>query len=304
MIPKILYKYRAFNALTIENLVTDKIFFGDPSSFNDPLDTKPYVIADIELHVMERVLKRMVETRVKAEMTAAAKSIKYQGPRTADHIEAHSKKQAERLVTDIAYNAENPDYHPHGPQMQLSILASHIQDELLRQYDKGVFCLAKGFRSNLMWSHYGDQHHGLCAGYSVPIDQLHNIHEVTYGTSRVVNASKVEKMLLGDTHIKKELDAEVLSRKAKTWSYENEWRLLGQRGLQPSPLELKEIIFGTRCPESVKHCVVKALDGLVPPISFFEMRETSSNYKLVRNKVDIDELDRNYPYRTSRLDFD
>jgi hypothetical protein len=41
----------------------------------------------------------------------------------------------------------------------------------------------------LMWSHYGDQHHGVCIGYSVPADS--QVHEVRYGGEPVVKASLV-----------------------------------------------------------------------------------------------------------------
>jgi hypothetical protein len=84
-----------------------------------------------------------------------------------------------------------------------------------------------------MWSHYGDQHHGVCIGYSVPSDVGEDLHKVKYGGKRLVDASQVVAML----------DL----RKAASWRYEQEWRLIGLRGLQDSPLELEEVIFGMRC---------------------------------------------------------
>jgi hypothetical protein len=40
-LPKRLYNYRAFSNLTRDMLVADNLFFADPSTFNDPLDTNP-----------------------------------------------------------------------------------------------------------------------------------------------------------------------------------------------------------------------------------------------------------------------
>lgn len=39
--PNRLYKYRSFSNLTLEMLFADTLYFADPSSFNDPLDTQP-----------------------------------------------------------------------------------------------------------------------------------------------------------------------------------------------------------------------------------------------------------------------
>jgi hypothetical protein len=45
--PKRVYKYRAFSELLAEALVLDQLFFADPSSFNDPLDARPTLEADL-----------------------------------------------------------------------------------------------------------------------------------------------------------------------------------------------------------------------------------------------------------------
>lgn len=38
-LPDRIYKYRSFSNRTIEMLVEDQLFYADPSTFNDPLDT-------------------------------------------------------------------------------------------------------------------------------------------------------------------------------------------------------------------------------------------------------------------------
>ena len=37
--PNRVYKYRAFSHHTLDMLVEDRLYFADPSTFNDPLDT-------------------------------------------------------------------------------------------------------------------------------------------------------------------------------------------------------------------------------------------------------------------------
>ena len=72
-----LYKYRAFNNLSLDALIDDRIFFADPSTFNDPLDTRPSLETDIDADALEAVLVQLVEQRVASEMEAAAKTIRY-----------------------------------------------------------------------------------------------------------------------------------------------------------------------------------------------------------------------------------
>ena len=152
-----------------------------------------------------------------------------------------------------------------------------------------------------MWSHYGDQHHGLCIGYTIPEDTQHNLFKVKYGGSRLIEASKVNGMLRGDSLARSEVDTAVLLRKAGAWRYEKEWRLLGARGLADAPLELSEVTFGTRCIDSIKHVVVKALQGREKPIKLYEMREVHGTFKLKRHSLNEQELTMGYPRRARSI---
>ena len=74
-------------------------------------------------------------------------------------------------------------------------------------------------------------------------------------------AGKLAATLDGSNTARREVDEAVLLRKAGSWHYEREWRLIGALGLTSSPLEMEEIIFGMRCKGSTKYAVMKALDG-------------------------------------------
>ncbi|MGH8639143.1 MAG: DUF2971 domain-containing protein, partial [Burkholderiales bacterium] len=65
----------------------------------------------------------------------------------------------------------------------------------------------------------------------------------------------------------------MLLRKARGWSYENEWRLLGAQDEQDSPLLLREVTFGLRRSMSVVHAVITALAGRDTPVRYFQMYE-------------------------------
>ena len=91
-------------------------------------------------------------------------------------------------------------------------------------------------------------------------------------------------------------------KKAKPWGYEREWRLIGPRGEHDSPLELEEVVFGTRCETPVKYAVFKALEGRDRAVQFFEIREQSGSFLLQRQSLDTDELCASFPRRCRSLD--
>ena len=90
----------------------------------------------------------------------------------------------------------------------------------------------------------------------------------------------------------------MLLRKADSWSYEREWRLIGRRGTEGSPLELEEIIFGMKCKESVKFTVMKALENRSRAVQYYEIREERGTFTLGKNELTYDdELFVHFPVR-------
>ncbi len=296
-IPKRLYKYRDFSHRSLAMVISDNVYYADPSTFNDPLDARPSLNTDLDEAKLEEVLRIIVERRISAEMKTAAKIIQSRGPKTMDHIKRHSRRQVDQLIAEIEYRAMDTDYDSEDRQRLL--LGRSIEGELLRHYDKGIVSLAERATCPLMWSHYGDQHRGVCIGYSVPVNAAGDLHKVEYGGSRLVAASKVAAMLSGDDVARGQVDEAVLLRKAKSWGYEREWRLIGPRGLQNSPLELEEIIFGMRCGPSVKYAVVKALEDRDRLVKFYEMLEVPGKFKLKKCALNHnDELFVRFPHRS------
>lgn len=286
-IPNRLFKYRNFSDKSLDMLVSNKVFFADPNTFNDPLDTKPSLKPDVDVNELENVLFKLIAEREKAEMTAAAKAIKYQGPKTIDHIFRHSRNRAKSLIEKINYDATNPHYEEgqiNGPLQML--LTGRLESELLSRYDKGIFSLAESANCPLMWSHYGDQHKGICIGYSVPENVTNDVHKMKYDGNRLVLASSVAKMLDGDEEAQRKVDQAVLTNKAPAWSYEKEWRLIGRLGLQESTLELEEVVFGMRCGNAVIHAVVKALEDRRRKVRFFEINQKQGEFCLIKRELD------------------
>lgn len=292
--PNRVYKYRAFSHHTLDMLVEDRLYFADPSTFNDPLDTKPRLDPDIDNPALERVLELLVVQRVEAELKAAAKTIRYKGTKTLEHIARQSQSAFKRRLEDLRYHATNPEITAADP-LQL-LLAAEVEAELLRRYDKGIVALGARADCPLMWSHYGDQHNGICIGYSIPADA--SVHRVRYDAEPLVKASLVEAMLDGEAGAQGQVDEAVLLRKAPAWKYENEWRLIGNRGAQDNPLELSEVVFGLRCPAAVQFTVFRALEKRQQSLDFSTIYRRAGTFDLVKTALDTDELCVSLPRRS------
>lgn len=293
--PKRIYKYRGFSARVLDMLVMDDLHYADPLAFNDPLDTRPNLEADLPAADLERVLARLIVERTTAEMTKAARSIRYSGPRTSEHIDRHSQAAAVRVIEDLRYHATNPDYEGIADPL-VFLLGGELETELLKRYDRGIVSFGTRATCPLMWSHYGDQHRGICAGYSVPPAAADALFPVTYGGDRSVKASDVDAMA-ADENARRGVDEAALLRKAPDWRYEREWRLIGNRGSQSSPLELEEVIFGMRCPAPVKYAIVTAMEKRRRPVRFYEVPEPHGSFRLRKRLLDTDELLHGLPRR-------
>ena len=236
---------------------------------------------------MVETLKALIEHRIKAEMFAAAKTMKMHENKAMDYIRRSSRREAERVIADIEYNATSTEYDVND--YKHSLLRQEVERELLRRYDKGVVALAERSDCPLMWSHYGADHRGICIGYSVPLDAAGHVHKVKYGGSRLVLASHVSAMLGNSRDSNGQVDEAVLLRKAESWCYEREWRLIGPRGLHNSPLELEEIVFGLECESSAKYITMKVLEDRERSIEFFEIREEFGTFNLPKRALTYDD---------------
>ena len=55
--PKRLYKYRDFSHRTLAMVISDNLYYAYPSTFNDPLDSRPSLKADLDVAELEMLLR-------------------------------------------------------------------------------------------------------------------------------------------------------------------------------------------------------------------------------------------------------
>ena len=114
-----------------------------------------------------------------------------------------------------------------------------------KRRQKRIYSFTRDFASNLMWSHYGDNHKGLCIGFEFPIKYKDEfvLYPVNYPDSlEVVRLEKDTNRVLYYW----------LTTKLKEWKYEEEIRAIhiNNKDLCTfSKNHIKEVIFGNRVPK-------------------------------------------------------
>lgn len=303
-IPTSLFKYLGFSDKLLEQLCYDKVYFADPASFNDPLDCLPVVEADLSPTELESLLAQLVVNRSAKEIDAAMKKVRLRGENATSRRDKLTETEVRKLIGEINYNATNPEVKDRKAYIKNAFRLA-IERELRRSHETGVLCLSSKFDSPLMWSHYANQHRGVCVEYDVTGLTLQAPNKVAYGESRKVLASQINDKVLNDNSIARQaINKASLLTKSREWAYEGEWRLFGQVGLQESPMKLKSVIFGMRCADVLKYTVVKALKGRADSVKFWEIVEPTDLFKLRRSQLNVNELMEGMPRCSSLLDFD
>lgn len=111
----------------------------------------------------------------------------------------------------------------------------------------GVACFSGFMNSQLMWSHYADNHRGICLIYKPELDfsgLLRRAYEVEYKKEypqvRLVDFNKLKEVAVN----------RLLLTKSKDWAYEAEYRLLRAFGaketVRHSPQALVGVVLGAR----------------------------------------------------------
>ncbi|MBX8543421.1 DUF2971 domain-containing protein [Pseudomonas cichorii] len=288
--PKSLYKYLGFSERAVEQLYHKKVYFADPSTFNDPLDCRPVVVAGSQtIDGLQQLLKLMVVRRVEKESSASLKRLKLRGEKIDSHCAKLGHSVVEEVIRGIHYYSTDPDIDDSDEYLKRTLLKL-IQDEVKEIHATGVLCLSAKVDSPLMWSHYGQQHRGICIEYDASEFQLSSAQKVVYGGSRQISADCLLRWIkFDDKDARRRVECASLLTKSGEWRYEKEWRLLGPIGISRSPASIKSVTFGMNCPSAIAESVMSMLGGESADIKFWSITEPSSNFKLRRKRVYFDE---------------
>lgn len=269
--PDKLYKYRPFGVNSLRAITEAEVFYARPTSFNDPLDCDPTIDVDMDRAHLERLLYRML-------------------------LRFKSDEKARQDIGYLRYMSSEYGDYKSDPDVE-DYLKRMVSRDIKRELDKemgnrGVLSLSATWQNGLMWSHYADEHRGICIEYDTRDQPHHRLDKVDYKGQRAIKASDLFRWKVRD-------DAAAEQRVLKTyfytkssdWSYEREWRdVCDDYGLKDVPFRMTAILFGQRCDSTVVKSIVKLLNDH-PQIKIWQVLPKEKGFKLRRQLVDRDEVD-------------
>jgi hypothetical protein len=197
--PPALYRYRSLERLAylLEELRDNYLYLSQPAGFNDPYDSGLSIS-------WEHILKQAIE----------------------EHTPEYPVHLAEYVEEAFANSIQGFFLSAYGMRTPFSDLFSTFREKL------GVSCFATDPKSVVMWSHYANQHRGICLEFPCA-EMLTNksflkiLHPVRYTD----NFRDVFRLFWPPNIELDQVSPDILPilaacHKSEEWSYEGEWRLV------------------------------------------------------------------------------
>lgn len=222
-----LYKYTPVSTRSLSIISTGKVWYAKPSSFNDPFDCGLDLCEDMSIDEKVQVLR----------------------------VEMEREGWSPEKVTQQLQNM----FTEYGELNQIDTLNIEKLTASIHQKrnDTGILSLSGTPESILMWSHYADQHRGICIEFTVP--ESISVHKVSY-------SQMPPRFTLHDIYVKRNEEClSLFTTKHKHWQYEKEYRVILRGGgdiLHNIPGPITGVIFGLRTSPDDEALVRKMVTGL------------------------------------------
>lgn len=173
-------------------------------------------------------------------------------------------------------------------------------EDVLNRFNKnvdplGICSFSLISNETLMWSHYADDHKGICLRYDFPESFLNNEDEIL-GVSRVSYEPNAISSWLSDNIELFEADHKkfiinllmtLLTSKAPSWSYEKEARIIRpSTGLYKIPrATLTHIIFGLQTTEADETLIRSIADKYYGSVKFGKVIRTDDDFGIDAEEI-------------------
>jgi hypothetical protein len=229
-------------------IVGSRMFLSDPTRFNDPFDMKARVVFEGTVDQRRQRFKALI---------AAQSRVNY--------------KERQRLLTQFMTR----------PVEEWLAALEGIFAQSVR--DVGVFSMAGDPRSILMWSHYGQNHTGICIQLEIAHDPR------AFALSVAIDYEDKYPIL---NYLNPDWGSEVrqvITTKHPGWSYEKEWRIIHMNGANSyyyfKPAVVSRIILGSRISQENVDVIKRLLSERQvkghPAVDVLQAWEHPQAYRLV-----------------------
>ena len=215
-----LYMYKPPKDYTLAILREECLWAAKPKHFNDPFD------CDLEI----------------------TKGITVDDYLAARRRRGHSQREIDKCITaDGNFTLEEQER-----------VNKVIQESIKEQRNMGILCLSEEWDSIRMWSHYAQDHTGVCLEFTRAEGNCLGDDDICSPVNYFRHYPHID---IGQMVLKPDGGTINLMMKTKSidWSYEKEWRLITLLGDQkcPWPGPISRVILGIRIEDGFKSCIEK-----------------------------------------------
>lgn len=254
----ILYKFVGSPEVAKNILSNSQLQFSNPKNFNDPFDCYQ------SLMTFDKISR--------SDLEELKKKYANQFPKAIDDINiALSNSKANKILN--AYK-----------QVALPEIISRI----------GITCFSRNFKHNLMWSHYGKAHSGICIGFDIAKMYL-SLEDIPENEKALLKIN-YKSFFESKDFFKDGIEAIIywLKTKSVDWSYEDEVRLVytkldldkdGKKLIKIGQESIKEIIFGFNFPVKENLTLIDYIRVNYPNTDIYQMRPLGNSFELTRENI-------------------
>jgi hypothetical protein len=243
-----LYKYMSWNKYTRDSIEKGCFWFSSPNKFNDPID------CGISLNTSGN-------TPFTANLLAAGFSDI--GKTTGDSIKNHGsadsiKDSIHQFIKNITDNATTISNEMNEAAKDSEAL-HHLRDKFS---SSGILSLSELDDNILMWSHYAQQHRGVCIELERNPTNILGSTDYTLPVRYSIKAPIIDARLYrGAEEIEQtEIEHSLILTKAADWTYEREWRVIKNGcadSLQSLNCKIKSVTVGLRIEDDTQQQVLE-----------------------------------------------
>ena len=156
----------------------------------------------------------------------------------------------------------------------------------------GICSFSLVLENSLLWSHYANEHQGLCLTYRIPesfindkSNEITGVPRVEYGDNPLTDwfiENTPEYPNFDFKKFIKEIIKKVLTIKSTCWNYEEEVRIIRQKqsSLKIPKEYLKQVCFGLNTPETDIDLIKDIISNSGYKVSYCKMKRNESDFGL------------------------
>lgn len=279
-IPKNIYKYRKLSEYSLDEVKSSKVWLSNPENLNDPYECSHIVKAD-------EIIKEITDDKIKSSLFDYATILNIEEKKLKELID---KENSIEEIFEFLLEKEDDYKKEYYKKVFRGLFQNRIK-EIKKNLNKlikdsfRVSCFSEINDSILMWSHYAEEHRGICIEYNTSkksIDDLKGrfLFPVIY-TDRIIDLSS----MYSNTDKINILRFNLVSiYKFDKWSYEKEWRLVIPNGRMKEEGLLKffpisKVFLGSKISDENQKKVIEVCKEDEIPV--MKMTIDSNNYKVL-----------------------